>query len=73
MRRATLVRAFALATALVVTTVLWLLPKSRFEQGWQIALWQALSQITSLWALTLFAIVPLISARSRAQAPRPLG
>jgi hypothetical protein len=50
MRRATLVRACALATALVVTTVLWLLPKSRFEQGWQTALWQALSQISPLWA-----------------------
>lgn len=66
MRRATLVRALALATPLVVTTVLWLASKTRFEQGWQIAPWQALSQITSLWALTLFAIVLLISARSRA-------
>jgi len=59
------VRAFALATPLLVTTILWLLSKTRFEHGWRIAPWQALSQITSLWALTLFAMVLLISSRSR--------
>lgn len=65
MRRPTVVRVLAVAVPLAITTVLWLLSKTRFETGWQVAPWQAASQITSLWALTLFAMVLLISARSR--------
>lgn len=66
MRRATVVRTLAVAAPLAITTALWLLSKTRFEGGWEVAPWQVASQITSLWALTLFAIVLLISARSRA-------
>jgi len=65
MRRAAVLRVLAVAGPLAITTALWLLSKTRFEAGWQVAPWQAASQITSLWALALFPMDLLISARSR--------
>jgi predicted ferric reductase len=65
LNRLRVIKYFWIIAPLMVTAVLWLLSKTRFEQGWIIAAPQALSQILALWAVVLFAIVLLISARSR--------
>jgi predicted ferric reductase len=65
MRRLHLLKYFWIIAPLFVTAVLWLLSKTRFEDGWAIAVPQALSQIFALWAVVLSAIVLLISARSQ--------
>lgn len=65
MRRLHFLKYFWIITPLILTLVLWLLSKTRFETGWEILIPQALSQIFALWGLVLFAIALLISARSQ--------
>ena len=44
MRCAAVLRVLAVAVPLAITTALWLLSKTRFEAGWQVAPWQAALQ-----------------------------
>lgn len=64
MRRRQRIKEFAILSPLVVITALWLWSKSR-PGGWDITVPQGLTQIVSLLAFNLMAIVMLIAARSR--------
>ncbi len=55
---------FAVLSPCVVIVALWLWSKTR-PGGWEVTLPQALSQVLSLIAIQLFAIVLVIAARSR--------
>lgn len=65
MKRLQTIKQFSFVVPLVVTTLLWLLSKTRFHEEWNESLPQLVSQIFSLWALMLFSMALIIAARSR--------